>query len=73
LPEGAEPGGHAYGKLYIANPDLPERFARRGHLNAPDRATFYGGGARGYTDYPPLDRVTDPDEELVAQPSLARV
>ena len=42
----------AYGKLYIANPDLTERFASRAALNLPDRETFYGGGARGYTDYP---------------------
>ena len=46
----------AYGKLYIANPDLPERFAHRAPLNAPNPETFYGGGARGYTDYPPLHR-----------------
>ena len=46
----------AYGKLYIANPDLPKRFAYEAPLNAPDRETFYGGGARGYTDYPPLHR-----------------
>jgi N-ethylmaleimide reductase len=45
----------AYGKLYIANPDLPERFARGAPLGVPDRATFYGGDARGYTDYPFLD------------------
>jgi N-ethylmaleimide reductase len=55
----------AYGKLYIANPDLPERFARRATLNAPDRATFYGGGARGYTDYLPLgtDDLLDGDTQ----------
>lgn len=47
----------AWGKLFIANPDLPERF-RRGAanavLNAPDEATFYSAGAKGYTDYPAL-------------------
>lgn len=51
----------AYGKLFIANPDLPERFKRiaRGEsvpLNAPDISTFYGGGPQGYTDYPALAR-----------------
>ncbi len=42
----------AFGRLYIANPDLVERFRRGGSLNVPDRATFFGGGAVGYTDYP---------------------
>jgi N-ethylmaleimide reductase len=44
----------AFGKLYIANPDLAERLQRGAPLNAPDKATFYGGGAKGYTDYPAL-------------------
>lgn len=44
----------AYGILYIANPDLPERFALNAPLNQPDKATFYGGGEKGYTDYPTL-------------------
>ena len=44
----------AFGRLFIANPDLPRRFARRAALNAPDPATFYAGGAKGYTDYPVL-------------------
>ena len=45
----------AFGVLFLANPDLPERFRRGAPLNAPDRATFYGGTAAGYTDYPRLD------------------
>jgi N-ethylmaleimide reductase len=45
----------AFGKLFIANPDLVERFKRGAPLNAPDKATFYGGGAKGYTDYPALE------------------
>jgi N-ethylmaleimide reductase len=45
----------AFGKLFIANPDLVERFKRSAPLNAPDKATFYGGGAKGYTDYPALE------------------
>ena len=45
----------AFGRPYIANPDLVERLRRNAPLNAPDRATFYGGGAAGYTDYPALD------------------
>jgi N-ethylmaleimide reductase len=42
----------AFGRLYIANPDLVERFRSGASLNVPDRATFFGGGAVGYTDYP---------------------
>ncbi|MGB3501770.1 MAG: alkene reductase [Mesorhizobium sp.] len=42
----------AFGKLYIANPDLVERFRADAPLNAPDNKTFYGGGAEGYIDYP---------------------
>jgi N-ethylmaleimide reductase len=42
----------AYGKLFIANPDLPVRFAKNLPLNTPDQATFYGGDEQGYTDYP---------------------
>jgi N-ethylmaleimide reductase len=45
----------AFGKLFIANPDLVERLARNAPLNEPHPATFYGGGAEGYTDYPALD------------------
>jgi N-ethylmaleimide reductase len=44
----------AFGKLFIANPDLPERFARNAPLNEPDASTFYQGGAQGYIDYPAL-------------------
>jgi 2,4-dienoyl-CoA reductase-like NADH-dependent reductase (Old Yellow Enzyme family) len=40
----------AYGKLFIANPDLPRRFREGSALNTPDPATFYGGEAAGYTD-----------------------
>ncbi|WP_342650530.1 alkene reductase [Pseudomonas sp. REB1044] len=42
----------AFGTAFIANPDLPERFARGAPLAQADTNTFYGGGARGYTDYP---------------------
>jgi N-ethylmaleimide reductase len=44
----------AFGRKFIANPDLPERFRRGAPLNQPDRSTFYGGGEKGYTDYPSL-------------------
>jgi N-ethylmaleimide reductase len=45
----------AFGRPYIANPDLVERFRRGAPLNPPDPSTFYGGGEAGYTDYPALD------------------
>ncbi len=44
----------AFGRAFLANPDLPARFARDAALNEPDPATFYGGGEAGYTDYPSL-------------------
>ncbi len=44
----------AVGRLYIANPDLPQRWQSGADLNEPDPDTFYGGGAKGYTDYPSL-------------------
>lgn len=44
----------AYGKLFIANPDLPLRFAQHAPLNAPDPSTFYTHGPEGYIDYPAL-------------------
>lgn len=44
----------AWGRLFIANPDLPKRFALGSKLNEPVPATFYGGTEVGYTDYPAL-------------------
>lgn len=44
----------AFGKLFISNPDLVERFKAGAPLNEFDKNTFYGGGAKGYTDYPTL-------------------
>src|SRR5262249_60178075 len=51
----------AFGKPFLANPDLVERLRTGAPLNAPDTATFYTAGAKGYTDYPRLaemERVT---------------
>jgi N-ethylmaleimide reductase len=52
--------GHAdavtFGRIFIANPDLPRRFKTGADLNEPDQATFYGGDKKGYTDYPTLDQ-----------------
>jgi N-ethylmaleimide reductase len=45
----------AFGRLFIANPDLPERFKVNAALNTPDRRSFYGGTEKGYTDYPTLE------------------
>jgi N-ethylmaleimide reductase len=42
----------AFGRLFIANPDLPARLAQNAPLNEPDVSTFYGGDERGYVDYP---------------------
>jgi N-ethylmaleimide reductase len=44
----------SFAALFIANPDLPERFRRGGPFNPPDRKTFYGGSAGGYIDYPAI-------------------
>jgi N-ethylmaleimide reductase len=44
----------AFGRLFIANPDLPKRFRLGTDLNSWDRSTFYGGTEAGYTDYPEL-------------------
>ena len=45
----------AWGQLFIANPDLPRRFELGAALNVPDAASFHGGDAHGYTDYPRLE------------------
>ena len=49
----------AFGRQFIANPDLPERFRTGAALNRYDRSTFYGGDAHGYTDYPMLNVTSD--------------
>lgn len=46
----------SFGRPFLANPDLVDRFRLDAPLNEPDRTTFYGGDARGYTDYPILER-----------------
>jgi N-ethylmaleimide reductase len=45
----------AFGRIYIANPDLVERLKTGAALTPYNRATFYGGGEKGYTDYPFLN------------------
>jgi N-ethylmaleimide reductase len=44
----------AYGRLFLANPDLVERFRMGAALSEPDTHTFYSSGSKGYTDYPML-------------------
>lgn len=44
----------AFGRKFLANPDLPKRFRQNAKLNADDPSTYYGGGTKGYTDYPTL-------------------
>jgi N-ethylmaleimide reductase len=46
----------AFGRKFIANPDLPVRFRSHASLNADDPSTYYGGGAKGYTDNPSLSQ-----------------
>lgn len=48
-----------FGSAFLANPDLPERFRQGAALNAPDKATFYQGEEKGYTDYPTLAPATN--------------
>lgn len=53
--EQGEADAVAFGKLFIANPDLPRRFALDAPLNIPVAETFYASGAEGYVDYPELE------------------
>ncbi|MFM8244934.1 MAG: hypothetical protein ACKN84_03720 [Candidatus Fonsibacter sp.] len=45
----------SFGRIFIANPDLPKRIQTNAILNPYSRATFYGGDEKGYTDYPALN------------------
>ncbi len=44
----------AFGRAFLANPDLVARMQQDSPLSEPDAATFYTPGPKGYTDYPPL-------------------
>lgn len=57
----------AFGRAYISNPDLVERFAQGADLNVPIRETFYTPGARGYTDYPRIGEGSTPETVSVDQ------
>ena len=54
----------AYGRLFLANPDLPERFAADAELNKPEPETFYGGDEEGYTDYPFMNEEVNTEKEV---------
>lgn len=54
LIEAGEADLASWGQLFIANPDLPERFRRGAELNEPNPDTYYASGSEGYTDYPAL-------------------
>lgn len=58
----------AFGKPFIANPDLGLRLREGAPLNEPDKTTFYGGGAEGYTDYPTLRQQRETMVQPEAQP-----
>jgi 2,4-dienoyl-CoA reductase-like NADH-dependent reductase (Old Yellow Enzyme family) len=47
----------AYGQMVLANPDFVTRLETGAPMNEADRASFFGGTARGYTDYPVLEAV----------------
>jgi N-ethylmaleimide reductase len=54
----------AFGRKFMANPDLPDRFRRNAPLNADDPSTYYGGGMRGYVDYPTLTQQRNAEPRL---------
>lgn len=54
--ERGEADAVAFGRSFIANPDLPKRFKLNAPLNAPDGNTFYAAGPKGYTDYPVFNK-----------------
>lgn len=56
----------AFGRAFIANPDLPHRLATGASLNAYDRPTFCGGAEKGYTDYPFLQPQRGAASEFVS-------
>ena len=62
----------AFGRLFIANPDLVGTHRERAPLNAYDRSTFYGGGEHGYTDYPIANPVIGQGERMTIRTRPAR-
>ena len=74
--EEAVRSGHAdavaYGRAFLANPDLPRRFELKAALNEPDPATFYGGGAAGYITYPALRHTAEEPSRYRSHPVVSR-
>lgn len=62
----------SFGRLYISNPDLVERFRAGAPLNEPDRRTFYAGEEKGFIDYPPLTRGFERPASMAAQTEVAQ-
>ncbi len=62
----------AFGQLFLANPDLPERFRQGAALNKPDPSTFYGGTEKGYTDYPTVHELSSFDSSSFPAPGRPR-
>lgn len=67
--ETGEADAVAFGVLFIANPDLPERFAKGAPLNAPRPELFYGEGPEGYTDYPTLEESCQREDDTPTEAS----
>ena len=63
----------AFGRWFLANPDLPDRLREGVPLNVYDRKTFYGSGAKGYTDYPDRHQVADSPEPAYALIEQSRI
>lgn len=61
----------AFGRSFLANPDLPHRLRNELPLNVPDEDTFYAGGENGYIDYPTWDELENGDAEIETVDSLA--
>ena len=74
--EEAVRSGHAdavaYGRAFLANPDLPRRLELKAALNEPDPATFYGGGAAGYITYPALRHTPEEPSRYRSHPVVSR-
>lgn len=61
----------AFGRAFIATPDLVSRVKQHEEFNHPDRATFYGGGEKGYTDYPTLNELRNSRPSHHAEAAMA--
>ena len=55
----------AFGKLFLANPDLPGRFATGSQFNQPNVEAFYAGDEHGYIDYPTLEEINSGKSQTV--------